>query len=207
MQLERMILAGVVQKVHRNFRLASEPTFISSNDRWRLADRIRSADGKPVMAMPAVFLQLKGLELNTDSYNPGLMMRHGMYSPSAAGNDVVTKYPMLPVYYKFDLIHISQDFFDMLLFSKQYMLATRDRSGLNFNLMFDGIPIDIRVSTSDQVSVPEKDNALDVANVYELQAELTVSGWCSVDVEEAMQVDIIQRGSSTVRTTDEKPSA
>jgi hypothetical protein len=130
-----------------------------------------------------------------------------VYAGQSQGNDVVTRHHMLPAKYQFELIHISQDFFEMLQFSKNYILATRDRSNLNFKLGFDGIDIDIRVMVADNVSVPEKDNATDVQNMYELVTQLTVDGWCAVDLDKAAQVDIITQVKSGVLVDGKIPSS
>lgn len=200
MQLEKMILGGVQRKVKSNFALAQDPVLISTNDRWRLADRFKDQrDNKESIKLPQAFLRLTSLKLDTDSYNPAVLLRHGLYAPAKAGDDVVRKYHVIPAIYSFEFIHISEDFYDMLGFSKRYILATRNRSGLNFNLSFDGIPIDIQVNVDDEVSVPEKDNQLDVPNVYELTANFYVRGYCGFDVEEAKEIDVITSLESSVK--------
>ena len=201
MQLEKMIIEGVTQRVQRAFRLPSPPSFISTSDRWHLADRIQgqtkgnATSNQGTLTLPQAFLRLTTLATNQESYNAASLALMGAYGAKKQGSSVVTRYRLQPASFSFELIHISQDFFDMFRFARDYALHTLKRDDLNFTINYDGIGLDVRVMTDDTVTTPDKDASVDAVNIYELTANLTVKGWISPDLDQATHTPVVQRVS------------
>lgn len=198
MQLEKMILNGLTSRLQRAFRFQDPPTFISSSDRWHLADRLKgqqqgNAANQNTLTLPHAFLRLVTLSVNNESYSPGALALTGKYGAKKEGSEVVTRYELLPVTYAFEFIHLSQDFMDMFRFARDYVLHSYRRRDLNFTLNYDGLAIDIRVMMDDNVSPPEKDASVDAVNTYELTSNVRVNGWVTDDLENAVQVPVVQR--------------
>lgn len=199
MQLERMIIQGLLQKVQKTFQLDQAPAFISTNDRWRLAERInKQTDGPPALQTPLVFLRLTQLQLNTDNFNLQALVA-GQYGSLRQGESVATKYVILPAIYTFEVTHLCLDFWEQLSFARRFILSQRSRGILSFMLDYDGIGLDVRVMCDSSVSTPEKDVSVDVAGLYETVTNLTVSGYVSFDLDEATQVPVITSTSVTLR--------
>ena len=204
MQLEKMILTGVVQRLQKAFRLQEQPTFISSSDRWHLADRIagqHKGDTKSqgTLKLPQLFLHMQSLGLNHESYNPGSLSMMGTYGQRRENSNTVRRYTLLPAVYTFELIHISQDFWDMFKFSRDYVLHRIQRSDVNFTVNWDGKGLDVRVMPDDTLSTPDKDASVDVINTYELTANLQVLGW--IAAEDADNIPLVQRTTADLIPT------
>ena len=196
MQLEKMILTGVQQRLQKAFQLADLPVLISSSDRWHLADRIRgqrqgNTANQGTLKLPQLFLHMQQLGVNHESYNPGALSINGIYGQRKNGATSVKRYEPLPAVFTFELIHVSQDFWDMFRFSRDYILRWRSRPDLNFTLNWDGRQLDVRVMPDDTVSTPDKDASVDVVNIYELTANLSVKGWVLAD--DVIEVPLVQR--------------
>ncbi len=179
MQLEKMILNGVQQRLQKAFNLPEAPTLIPSSDRWHLADRIKGqhrgdTSNQGTLRLPQLFLHMQMLSVNHESYNPMSLQAMGIYGSKKEESTAVKQYKPLPAVYSFELIHVSQDFWDMFRFSRDYLLRWVERSDMNFTLNWDGRPLDVRLMPDDTVSTPDKDASVDVVNLYELTANLQV---------------------------------
>ena len=200
MQFERMLIAGLQRRLCSTFSLPAEPALISSTDRWRLAQRLQPNDGKESsLKLPLAYLRLTTLELKEDGYNLQALVNKGLYGERKTNDTVVSRYLLLPAVFTFEFTQLTQDFFDMLSFSRHVLMSVRDRSKLSFKVNYDGIQLDVRVRLATSVSTPEKDVAIDVAGLYETTVEVQVDGFVSHDLEDAETVPVVTHVNGVLR--------
>lgn len=188
--LEKMIIGGVLSRLKTTLGLDTDPLFLPTNDRWKLADRVKAQLGS-TLQLPQVYLHLQTLEINPDGLNAQSLAYMGVYAQGKTGSNVAARHFFMPVVFTFEVIHLSDDFWDMLNFCRRMLLTHRKRDRLNFTLTYDGINIDVRVMADDQISVPDKDASVDVPNMYEVSASIRVISYITEDLDDVDEVPLI----------------
>lgn len=199
LQLETMILNGLTSRLQLGFNLKELPTFISSSDRWHLADRIQAQQqgnaksNQGTIQLPQTYLRLVTLSINNESYNNNALMLNGKYGAKKEGSNTVNRYELMAATYAFEFVHISQNFMDMFQFARDYVVRSLRRQSMNFTINYDGLALDVRVFMDDNVSPPEKDASVDTVNIYELTSNIRVNGWVMDERDTINPVPLVQR--------------
>ncbi len=199
MMLEKMIINGVLSRLKTVLGLKTDPLFLPTNDRWKLAERVKSQLGSSLQ-LPQVYLHLQSLEINADGLNAQSLAYMGVYAQGKVDGTVTNRHFFMPVAFTFEVLHLSDDFWDMMGFCRKLLLTHRKRSRLGFTLTYDGIDMDVRVMVDDQISVPEKDAIVDVPNLYEATAGLRVIAYITEDLADVDEVPLITQIHSTLQT-------
>jgi hypothetical protein len=86
----------------------------------------------------------------------------------------------------------------MIEFGSAARRGSIDKSKLSFIIEWDGIDVDVRFVLDTSVTVPEKDAAVDVVNVYETTLNFEIHGYSITPNSEAQEVPIIKSVTTNV---------
>lgn len=76
------------------------------------------------------------------------------------------------------------------------------QSHLSFQVVYDGLPIDIRVEVDDQVQIPEKDASIEQTDWYETTTHLKVNAYMTEPLSTVLanQTTTLKNFAVTVQT-------
>ena len=199
--LEHVILQGVLQYLGRAFgpvvsqaatengntNAALQPKFISTTDKWHV---LKQLDGQTnTFQYPYMFLHLTGVSLpeQGESYNPKALLRAGVYGVIDDSKTTYRRHRIIPVKMSCEVSFLTNDFWQSMAFVNAWMFSVLKKD-LNFNVKFDDVSYSIQVELDSTLSAPDKDNAVDIPNNYELIGNIYIKAFFSenkaiVDVE------------------------
>jgi len=187
--VERLILEGFIQNVGKVFG-AAQPIFLSTTDRYRVADIIAKQQGENV-SYPFAFAHITGVDdwESGTGYNTGSLLRHGGYTNVTS--DTSLQLSIYPVRFDIELMFLTDDFDKALIFMNQWKYAGR-KGKLNTTVVYGGLNIDVRVFLDTNLASPDKDNTVDTINAYEYSGILHINGYMSsMDSDDVKEVSMI----------------
>jgi len=189
--IENMIVQALLTNGGEIFGVKT-PFFTTSNNIYQISTVLNSVHSeKHAIEYPFMYLSLTSAGVNSQSYNPHVLLRRGMYGEVDETGNSVTKYPILPIQYQFVWTYITQSQEELFSFLRRWLFASQSK-GLNFSLTYAGIRLDIKVILSPTLEVPTKDALADTVNVYVYQGEMEVYGY-SVDVGNTTDVPMLKQ--------------
>lgn len=211
---ERQLLQGVLTKLSKQFQLVIDDTLeggikedkkgrqlisglITSNDRYSVIENIakQQTSDKP-FRFPFLALQIETLSLNTNSgHAPAPLFRNGQYVRKDNNGYLANILRPIPTVFDCTVVFLTDDFWQAFTFCSRWLQGIEDRSTLNFTLLHLGIPFTIEVELNTSITFPQKDNTLDMVNLYEISAPLRIHGYTAnpVDTEELERSTFVEK--------------
>ena len=175
--IERLIIKGLMESIGNKFVLEpSQVRLISTTDKWKLINIISNKDKK--ITYPMVFVSLESVAIKVDAYNHKSMYRRGAYGNPDEGNTSVPRYTIVPTDTVFEITMITNDFIGTMNYINNWILNAVGNH-LNFTQVYQGMHYDVKIGMANDISVPKKENSIDLPSHYEIISTLTVSGYTS----------------------------
>lgn len=175
--LEDVIEQGVEQLFREVFTITNT-LITSSTDKNRLINEYSKATTGQEVIYPVAFLTPTLFELNLESYSPKKAARHGVYGKLNSASDTLTNTKVLPVKTSYEITLLTPDRTYLKKFMSKWLFAGINNT-LGFTVDYDGSTFDIVVAVDPSMSIPQKDNTLDIVNQFELVTNMIVQGYIS----------------------------
>lgn len=182
MSLAEMIILGVSQRLSDLMDVPAKRILpISTNDRMRVAQRVADMKNNGKLELPMIMLHTTTMsrgDQNQDltGYNARSMSRHGVYTARNDNQTAITRLHLVPAVYEMEVIYLTDSYTAGLTYGSNW-LAHSIRGRMNFTLRYNGLPIDMQVHMAPSVTVPERDESVDVPNFYEYDSGIQVVGY------------------------------
>ena len=175
-------------------------SLITSNDKYYVMEFLRKQKEDNAPNLPYLGYSLESLSIDRQgtARNVGAHYRMGEHVRSSEDN-LFTVINSIPVEFNCNLSFITDDFWQSLSFSAKLLLATVDKSKLDFISVFNGVYFSIRVVMAEDVTFPKKDNNLDMPNVYEFESQFKIHAFLtdSRDFDKLEQVMPVRKVAVT----------
>lgn len=183
--IERMILQGVQQTLSDTFQIPSERiVFFASTDRMRIADRVakmhQGLEGS--VKWPVLMIHMNSMSLGMvdqmHAYNTKSLARHGQYLKMAESQERILKSNLVPVVMELEVVFMT-DAFDAAFGYASAWLANAVHNRANFTVTYSNVGIDVRCEMSPTLSTPDREESIDMPNVFEYLSNIKVAGYIS----------------------------
>jgi hypothetical protein len=200
---EREMLRGVLTKLSKQFQIVIDETLegglkedqkknrqlisglITSNDRYAVIENIaKQYNSDNPFSFPFLALQIETLTLETNGgYAASPFFRNGQYIRTDDNGYLAKILRPVPTTFDCTIVFLTDDFWQAFTFCSKWMQGVEDRSVLNFTLLHLGIPFTISVELNTSITFPQKDNTLDMVNLYEISAPLRILGYTANPID------------------------
>lgn len=187
--LERLIIKGVLKKLGNYFQLTIDDELevsgqqrqlvsglITSNDRYAVIEKIRKQQNTDTpFQFPFLGLVIENISLDFNAgktpYSFYISGTHVSVDEDNVLNRVVKTAPAI---FEGSIVFITDDFWQTLAFCSNWVIGSNERSRLNFDIAFHNIRFSITLELNTSVAFPQKDNTLDMVNIYEVSASISI---------------------------------
>ena len=184
------IIQGLLARFTDVFGLTTN--FLTTSDKYRLATTLARD-----VAYPLAYLRLTTLGRSDTGFNPRSLYQHGVLSKTTDDGVVATRYPVVQTTLNFEFILLVADFYLLLEYCSTWVES--DINGqLNFTLSYLGLDFDIKVAVDPELTVPEKDVAVDLPGVYEMTANVSVKGYILSKTNASLQPLVTTPSHATI---------
>lgn len=162
--------------------LALNVVWISSNDVWTSIVETQKQDANQQYSFPYCFLKLTSINAIDASDNMNFLARN-LYRMGIPGkvdpvNSSYIMHRFITADFDVEVTFITDDYNEVKSFVNKWHFVSIEKR-LNTNWRYDGITLSVRVDLDGNVSFPEKDNAVESVNHYEVKANLKIRGFMS----------------------------
>ena len=191
-KIEKMVLQGLQVRMSDVFGVKN-PTFISTNDRALIAEKLsKLSGGEGKVTYPWCFFHIDSVDFSTSQTPAKPLARQGMYIANGDNTKTLTRIHPTATVFEVEVFWITDDFWDALDFVARWGSA-RNNARLNFTLNYGKAPIDVGVQLGPNLQTPNRDIDVNTPTYYEYMGNLTVQGYMSSthrdDVETVAVID------------------
>lgn len=183
--IERMILRGIQETLGSAFQIPDERiVFFASTDRMRVAKRVAELhEGlNGTVKWPVLMLHMNAMRLGfteqMHAYNTKSMARHGQYLKIAESQDRVLKSNLVPMVMELEVIYMTDSFDQAFRYASSW-LSNAVHNRANFTVNYMNLGIDVRCEMSPELNTPDREETVDVPNVFEYVSTIRVAGYIS----------------------------
>ena len=202
-QLDQLVLNGAMGRLAEVSGVSkSTVTFQTSTNRMQLIERLQKAAKGPSAQIkwPQMAVRLSSLQTGVQgedtAYTPKNMLRRGVYVQVADSNNVLYNVKVMPTSFILEVTMLTDNFFQAFDFATRWVRAAVLNS-FNFTVNYGSVSFDIRVKADENVTTPDRDEAVNHPNVYEYVANMTVWGY-SADPQ-ARNIPVLQKVQATAQ--------
>jgi hypothetical protein len=183
--IERMIIRGVQDTLGAVFGLPPERiVFFASTNRIQIAQKVaelhEGLEGRvkwPVLMMHMNSMRL-GFVDQMHGYNAKSLARHGQYLKAAESQDRLLKSSIVPIVMELEVIYMTDSFDQAFAYASAWLTnAVHNRA--NFTVTYMNLGIDVRCEMSPELSTPDREESVDMPNVFEYMSTIRVAGYAS----------------------------
>ncbi len=200
--LAEMIIRGALSRVGELYKLPpSQVNFYSSTNRLQLAMRVNQMLGseKTSVKWPLLFAHSNTVTLGEQGTNSAFaskqLARHGIYVQLRDNGQAIGNLRLTPALFSLELTYMTDNFFNAFNFATQWVLHGI-KNDFNFSITYAGANIDIRVEADNNVSTPDRDEAVSHPNVYEYTTNMNI--WGYIGEPELRTVPILNKSVSSI---------
>ncbi len=182
-QLDQLVLNGAMGRLAEVCGVSkSSVTFQTSTNRMQLIERLQKANKGPAAQIkwPQMAVRLSSLQTGVQgedtAYTPKNMLRRGVYVQVADSNNVLYNVKVMPTSFIMEVTLLTDDFFQAFDFATKWVRAAV-LNAFNFTINYGSASFDIRVKADDNVTTPDRDEAVSHPNLYEYVTNMTVWGY------------------------------
>ncbi len=174
--IENFVFEGLLKRMQQVFGCICIHT--NANDKTKALARV--FEGRPVV-YPYMFLVVKTLSQNKESYTTNRLARRGVSISNAEGQSQTVR--ILPTNFEFEVEYVTNKFQGLeqgsvLAFSRRWLFAQRC-GYLKFNIKYGRLVLWISATPSDSIEIPTLENKVETETAYKSTANLTVHGYVS----------------------------
>jgi hypothetical protein len=112
------------------------------------------------------------------AYNTKTLARQGQYLKMAESQTRVLKANLVPVVTELEVVYMT-DAFDQAFGYASSWMANAVHNRANFTVTYSNVGIDVRCEMSATISTPDREESVDMPNVYEYISTIKVVGYVS----------------------------
>lgn len=182
--VERLILEGTLLHLAKHFTGAVDNKTTPKESKYNIiCAHITTTDDKFIqeylqknqsIEQGQIFHPLMGLSVDTISinketsgYNAGALNRMGKHIPTDTQSGYLNNVlKLIPTTFDCTINFMSQSYWEAFSFATTWLYGVLNKENLNFNALFAGLRISIRLELIDNISFSPKDNALENSQSY-----------------------------------------
>lgn len=162
--------------------LSLDVSWNSSNDVWTSIVEAEKQKGNQQYSFPYCYLKLTSINAIDASDNMNFLARN-MYRMGMPGkvdpmNSSYIMHRFITADFDIEVTFITDDYNEAKSFVNKWHFVSIEKR-LNVDWRYDGITLSVRVDLDGNLSIPEKENAVESVNYYEIKANLKIRGFMS----------------------------
>jgi hypothetical protein len=111
-------------------------------------------------------------------YNTKSLARHGQYLKASESQDRLLKSNIVPIVMELEVIYMT-DSFDQAFAYASAWLTNAIHNRANFTVTYMNLGIDVRCEMSPELSTPDREESVDMPNVFEYMSTIRIAGYAS----------------------------
>jgi hypothetical protein len=184
-KFEKMVIRGAQMGFADTFGMSPKSVvYTATTNRMQMAAQLQKQwnDDKTTLSWPIVFLRLLSMSTGVveagHGFNAKSFARHGTYLRMSESQNSVLKTHLVPAIFELEATLLTDAFDVAFGFASQWVaVATQNRA--NYTITYGNVSFDIRSVFTDSMATPDREEAVDIPNIFEYVGTFKVFGFVS----------------------------